>query len=62
MSKRPDNVRCETCVFWDSVRKAFGQCKRHAPTYKPEENGGEVWTETYQTDWCGEWRDEWPKT
>lgn len=62
MSKRPDNVRCETCVFWDVVSDRLGQCKRRAPAYKPDDNGGEVWSSTHPKDWCGEWRNEWPKT
>ena len=51
---KPDNIRCETCVFW-------------VPSYPEDQddNDGEchLATEIQRKagiDFCGEWRDTWP--
>lgn len=51
---RPENVRCETCVFWEPTpnfsNKGDGNCHK---THTPERTNTDLF--------CGEWRDEWPQ-
>lgn len=53
MPNRPDNVCCETCVFWckHSDSAAGGYCYRY-PQKGPDKSGSQF---------CGEWRDGWPR-
>ena len=67
--KKPDRVRCETCVYWVlQPSSGDGECHRSAPvavTSRIDDAGCNdllAWfPETTPTDWCGEWLDEWPE-
>ena len=65
---KPENVKCETCVFFEGLDEMEGLCCRSAPTpwhgAEPQSTGP-----TCDTSWrpvvgveefCGEWADIWP--
>ena len=65
MSKRPEHVRCENCVWWEEADEV-GHCRRMPPQYVSERHSQyafslTVWPTTMPYAWCGEFRDEWPE-
>ena len=59
--KRPENVRCENCCYADLGPpvwvEGFGLCRGHAPI----DDNDVSWPAIACTDWCGEFRSEWPE-
>ena len=60
---RPEDVRCEDCVYWWEYEDGKGECRRGPPNRHPlEESDSEVfgqWIDTERGQWCGEFRREW---
>ena len=60
MSK-PENVKCETCVYWAELDDATGQCRRHAPRDATlMQQSDPDWACVDNETWCGDWSEEWP--
>lgn len=49
--------RCETCRFWDKFIDDRGECRRKSKPDPPAHS----WPNTYDDDWCGEWRSKEPE-
>lgn len=48
---------CKACVFWDAhAWGTHGFCRSRPPVVNPM-NGGTMWPETTDEEWCGEWDD-----
>lgn len=66
-------MECKTCKYWHPGDEKNGSCRFTAPTingslFRHNEeiwDGGGVWPWTFDTDWCGEYREfdkaYWPK-
>ena len=50
-----EGVMCKTCVFFDPAERL---CRRKAPDVHP---GLSAWPRVSLHDWCGEYRETWPK-
>lgn len=69
MTKRPENVKCENCVFWWQFECATGmergECRRYPPAKEPDVDTDEEvfgqWRDTEPYQWCGEFRSSWPE-
>ena len=72
---KPENVRCETCVFYqpdddDEAGYVGGWCQRRASVVPgassstPQDpnlpSEWRVFLCVYSDDWCGEWAEHWP--
>ena len=63
---KPENVKCENCVFWEGEREEegkgslLGQCHAHPPKQAENEQGERWWPSTFDLDWCGQFRETWP--
>lgn len=55
MPSRPENVRCETCVFGDQPERR--SCKESVFCHRYPDCEHKA-----AGDFCGEWRETWPPT
>lgn len=59
---------CATCHYWDLLSPdeqivaecKMGTCHRYPPTVLSPEDGVDVFPTTYDSDWCGEYKERLP--
>jgi hypothetical protein len=48
---------CESCIFYKSIYKGDGFCRRYPPKSRVYDDGG-VFPIVYPSDWCGEYKNK----
>jgi len=62
---RPENVRCETCCYFQTNREepgtyTYGECRIGRPRLGKKLGHHGRCPTVGPKFWCGEWSDEWP--
>ncbi len=64
---KAQSSRCETCKFWDELKKQLqvsegraGYCRFHAPGRSTLYTGlsRAFWPTTFDHEWCGQWNEK----
>lgn len=55
---------CESCLYWFSIGRLNGECRRHAPVVLNKSRGSELdvhtyWPKTTDNAYCGDWHRKW---